>query len=234
MAAREASRGLRLQQRLNRTHGKELICPSLCPFLARPPAARPLSNVFQPLLFFFFSFLYPSPFSLSLYPSRQPSSLQRISSIRGNGNVQNGRSTSSLPLRFFQGGRFLESRRCNTRVKWKWSVIKDVDDRIPPFESSVWLLIKRSDFTFFFIFPFLLCPLPSFGFTVFFLFDGYRTVFLDRMGRWISIVRFPLIFFFQRIGLFQRVALIQLFLSCVEFLNFCATPFFFWSFFFFV
>lgn len=65
MAAREASRGLRLQQRLNRTHGKELICPSLCPFLARPPAARPLSNVFQPLLFFFFLF-YTHHLSLSL------------------------------------------------------------------------------------------------------------------------------------------------------------------------
>lgn len=124
MAAREASRGLRLQQRLNRSHGKELICPSLCPFLVRPPAARPLSNVFQPLFLFFF---IPITFlSLSLLLRGGPRPSKGFSSIRGNGNVQNGRPTSPLPLRF------LEGRRCNTRVKWKWSVIKDVDDSIPP------------------------------------------------------------------------------------------------------
>lgn len=130
MAAREASRGLRLQQRLNRTHGKELICPSLCPFLVRPPAARPLSNVFQPSSSFSSPlpfFLYPSPFSLSP-SSRRSSSLQRISSIRGNGNVQNGRPTTSLPPPPLPPPSFpsffLEGRRCNTRVKWKWSVIK--------------------------------------------------------------------------------------------------------------
>lgn len=204
MAAREASRGLRLQQRLNRTHGKELICPSLCPFLARPPAARPLSNVFQPLLFFFFFFIPITFLSLSL---SFEAALVPPKDFVDSRKWKRPEWTFDLvsPPSFFQGeGRFLESRRCNTRVKWKWSVIKDVDDRIPPFESSVWLLIKRSDFTFFFIFPFLLRPLPSFGFTVFFLFDGYRTVFLDRMGRWISI-RFPLIFFFKGLDCFSRL-----------------------------
>lgn len=216
MAAREASRGLRLQQRLNRTHGKELICPSLCPFLVRPPAARPLSNVFQPLFF-----LYPSPFSLFL----------SLSLLRGgppkdfvDSRKWKRPEWTSLPPRFLKG------RRCNTRVKWKWSVIKDVDDRIPPFESSVWLLIKRSDFTFFFFsFSSLSRPLPLLWFYGFFFFsfDGYRAVFVDRMGRWISIVSFPLIFFSRDwivlVGRFDRFnCSCTRALYCVEFLNFCS------------
>lgn len=124
MAAREASRGLRLQQRLNRTHSKELICPSLCPFLVRPPAARPLSNVFQPsssfsspLLFFYTHHLF---LSLLLRGGPRPSKgFRRFAEMETSRmDVQPRLFPPLLPFVF------LEGRRCNTRVKWKWSVIK--------------------------------------------------------------------------------------------------------------
>lgn len=77
-----------------------------------------------------------------------------------------------------------------------------VQDRIPP-SFGYW---SNGPILNFSSSPFLLCP--SFGtvFLFFFFFssfDGYPAVFADWMGRWISIVSFPLIFFFKGLDCFS-------------------------------